>query len=166
MKREKKKVCLIASAGGHLEQIRQLKDVIERYDTYYVVPRVKSTEKMKQKKYLVDDMVRTNKIVLILYFIKMCFQQLYIFIKERPDVILTTGAGVAIPTCLIAKVCRKKIIYIESFARISTPNKTGTLIYKFADLFIVQWESLLKYYPNAVYGGGGYIDGVCYGWFF
>lgn len=153
MKREKKKICLIASAGGHLEQIRQLKAVIAAYDTYYVVPRVKSTEKMRQKKYLVDDMLRTNKVIFILRFVKMCFQQLWIFLKERPDVVLTTGAGVAIPTCLIAKVFGKKIIYIESFARINTPNKTGRLIYKFADLFIVQWESLLKYYPKAVYGG-------------
>lgn len=153
MKREKKKICLIASAGGHLEQVRQLKDVIAKYDTYYVVPKVKSTEKMKQKKYLVDDMLRTNKVVFMLRFIKMCFQQLLIFLKEWPDVILTTGAGVAIPTCLLTKVFRKKVIYIESFARINTPNKTGMLIYKFADLFIVQWESLLEYYPKAVYGG-------------
>ena len=79
MKREKKKICLIASAGGHLEQVRQLKDVIAKYDTYYVVPKVKSTEKMKQKKYLVDDMLRTNKVVFMLRFIKMCFQQLLIF---------------------------------------------------------------------------------------
>jgi UDP-N-acetylglucosamine:LPS N-acetylglucosamine transferase len=108
---------------------------------------------MKQKKYLVDDMYRKNKVVFMLRFVKMCFQQLVIFLKERPDVILTTGAGVAIPTCLIAKVFRKKIIYIESFARINTPNKAGQLIYKFADLFIVQWERLLEYYPKAVYGG-------------
>ena len=48
MKREQKKICLIASAGGHLEQIRQLKDVIAKYDTYYVVPKVKSTEKAEE----------------------------------------------------------------------------------------------------------------------
>ena len=119
-----------------MEQIRQLKAVIAAYDTYYVVPRVKSTEKMRQKKYLVDDMLRTNKVIFILRFVKMCFQQLWIFLKERPDVVLTTGAGVAIPTCLIAKVFGKKIIYIESFARINTPNKTGRLIYKFADLLL------------------------------
>lgn len=153
VKNVKKKICMIASAGGHLEQLKQLKDLCSRYDVYYVVPRVKSTEKMKQKKYLVDDMLRTNKVVFFLRFIKMCNQQLFVFLKEWPDVVLTTGAGVAIPTCLIAKVFRKKIIYIESFARINTPNRTGSFIYKFADLFIVQWESLLKYYPKAIYGG-------------
>lgn len=149
----RKKVCLIASAGGHLEQIRQLKEVINKYETYYVVPKIKATEKMSEKKYLVDDMLRTNKIKFMIRFLKMCFQQLFIFIKEKPDVILTTGAGVAIPTCVIGKLCGKKIIYIESFARINSPNKTGLLIYKFADLFIVQWESLLEFYPNAIYGG-------------
>lgn len=62
--------------------------------------------------------------------------------REKPDVILTTGAAVAIPMCVIGKLFRKKVIYIESFARMTTPNKTGLLIYKFADLFIIQWEAL------------------------
>ena len=91
-----------------------------------------------------------------LRMIKMMFEQFGIFIKEKPDVIVTTGAAVAIPMCIIGKVFRKKVIYIESYARMTTPNKTGKLIYKFADLFIIQWEELRKYYPNAVYGGSIY----------
>ena len=108
---------------------------------------------MKEKHYIVNDMVRTNKVLLIIRTVKMFFEQFKIFLKEKPEVIITTGAGVAIPMCVIAKIFRKKIIYIESFARIDTPNKTGRFIYKFADLFIVQWEELKKYYPKAVYGG-------------
>ena len=80
-------------------------------------------------------------------------QQLFIFLKERPDVVITTGAGLAIPTCIYAKLFKKKVVYIESFARINSVNKTGKLIYKYADLFIVQWETLLEFYPNATYGG-------------
>jgi uncharacterized protein Veg len=45
------------------------------------------------------------------------------------------------------------MIYIESFARMKTLNKSGKFLYKYADLFIVQWEELLKCYPKAVYGG-------------
>jgi UDP-N-acetylglucosamine:LPS N-acetylglucosamine transferase len=150
---KKKKICLISSSGGHLEQIRQLKEVINRYDCFYVVTRTKATEAIKHKKYIVSDLLRTNKIVFVLRLIKMVIEQIIIFLIEKPDVILTTGAGVAIPMCVIGKVFGRRIIYIESFARIKSPNKTGLLIYKFADLFIIQWEDLKKYYPKAIYGG-------------
>ncbi|MGG3692572.1 PssD/Cps14F family polysaccharide biosynthesis glycosyltransferase [Heyndrickxia ginsengihumi] len=153
MKQKRKKICFISSSGGHLEQIRQLKEVSNRYECFYVVTRTKATEAMKQRKYIVSDLVRTNIVVLIIRMLKMFMEQLRIFLKERPDVIITTGAGVAIPMCIIGKIFRKKIIYIESFARINTPNKTGLLIYKFADLFIIQWEELNKYYPKSIYGG-------------
>lgn len=157
MKSEKqKKICLISSSGGHLEQIKQLKDVYKKYDCFYVVTRTKATEAMKQKHYIVSDLVRKNKLVMVLRMTKMMFEQFAIFAKENPDVIVTTGAAVAIPMCLIGKMFHKKVIYIESFARMTTPNKTGKLIYKFADLFIIQWEALKKYYPNAVYGGSIY----------
>ena len=152
----KKKVCLIASSGGHLEQLKQLKAVWQKYDCFYVVPRTKATEAMKEKHYIVSDLVRTNKLVEVLRMTRMMFEQFRIFVKERPDVVLTTGAAVAIPMCVIGKVFRKKVIYIESFARMTSPNKTGMLIYKFADLFIIQWEALRQYYPNAVYGGSIY----------
>lgn len=151
-----KKICLIASAGGHLEQIKQLKNVRESYDYFYVVTKTKATEMMKEKKYIVKDLIRTNRFVSTCRMVQMMLEQLRIFLKERPDVILTTGAAVAIPMCIIGKLFHKKVIYIESFARMSTPNKTGLLIYKFADLFIIQWEELKKYYPNAIYGGSIY----------
>ena len=55
--------------------------------------------------------------------------------------------------CLLAKLFRKKVIYIETFANIKTKTITGRILYKIADLFIVQWESMLKLYPKAIYGG-------------
>lgn len=153
MKQRKKKVCLISSSGGHLEQIKQLEEIVNRYDCFFVTTRTKSTEMMKNKKYIVNDLVRKNKMVLIIRMLKMIIEQLVIFLKEKPDIIITTGAGVAIPMCLIGKIFKKKVIYIESFARMTTPNKTGMFLYKFADVFIIQWEELRKFYPKAIYGG-------------
>ncbi|WP_144631418.1 PssD/Cps14F family polysaccharide biosynthesis glycosyltransferase [Priestia megaterium] len=148
-----KKICFVSSSGGHLEQIKQLKEVASQYECFYVVTRTKATEAMKNKKYIVSDLVRTNKFLSVIRMLKMMGEQLRIFLKEKPDVIITTGAAVAIPMCIIGKLFRKKVVYIESFARINTPNKTGKLIYKFADLFIIQWKELDDYYPNAIYGG-------------
>ena len=84
------------------------------------------------------------------------FKSLFIFIKERPDVVITTGVLAMIPMCLLAKLCRRKLIYIESFAKVKSANETGKLMYKFADQFYVQWPQMLEIYPNAIYLGGIY----------
>lgn len=154
--RKRKKICLISSSGGHLEQIRQLKEVIEKYDCFYAVTRTRATEAMRQKRYIVSDLVRRNKVSMFLRMLRMTAEQLLIFLVERPDVILTTGAAVAIPMCMIGKLFRKKVIYIESFARMTKPSRAGLFLYRFADLFIIQWEALREYYPEAVYGGAIY----------
>jgi UDP-N-acetylglucosamine:LPS N-acetylglucosamine transferase len=74
-------------------------------------------------------------------------------LKVKPDVIVTTGAHTAVPMCYIAKLFRRKVIYIETMANIKTKTLTGKLVYPIADVFIVQWESMLKLYPKAVLGG-------------
>lgn len=76
--------------------------------------------------------------------------------KEKPDVVICTGVLAMIPICLISKLMGKKLIYIESFAKVTSPTETGKLLYKFADRFYVQWKPMLKFYPNAVYLGGIY----------
>ena len=79
-----------------------------------------------------------------------------IWIREQPDYVITTGTLVVLPLAFLAKIFRKKLIYIETFARVYDGTRAGKLMYKYADLFIVQWESLKKIYPNAVYGGSIY----------
>ena len=83
-------------------------------------------------------------------------RSLKIFRREKPDVVICTGVLAMIPICLIAKLAGKKLIYIESFAKVTSATKTGKLLYKFADQFYVQWESMLDIYPNAIYLGGIY----------
>lgn len=152
-----KKVLFISSTGGHFSELMKLKPLFKKYDTYI------ATEKTKATKYLKNEY--NNKMFYLLYgtkdhlliypfkLIANCFISLYYFLKIRPDVIVTTGAHTAGPICCIGKIFRKKIVYIETMANISSKTITGSLIYKFADLFIVQWESMLKLYPKAVYKG-------------
>ena len=70
--------------------------------------------------------------------------------KERPDVIISSGAAVAMPFFLLGHLFGAKLIYIEVFDRIDKPTISGKFCYKFADKFIVQWEEQLKVYPNAI----------------
>ena len=76
-----------------------------------------------------------------------------IWIKERPDFVITTGTMVAYPFYLMAVLFRKKIVFIETFGRANMATEAGKKMEKHADLFIVQWESQVKHYKKAVYGG-------------
>ena len=97
MDRKNPKVCFIASAGGHLEQLKQLKEVAARYEHYYVIPKNPSTRKFSDRKYLIGDFYRSRKLEFPFKFAWTALQQLFIFLKERPDVVITTGAGVRSP---------------------------------------------------------------------
>lgn len=84
------------------------------------------------------------------------FRSLRIFLAERPDVIVCTGVLATVPLCLVCKLFGKKLIFIESYAKVKTPTLTGKLLYPFADRFYVQWQELLEFYPKARYVGGIY----------
>ena len=152
-----KKVMFISSMGGHLNELLMLKPLFSKFD-YHIV-----TEKTKATRYLKDEynkkvsyLVYGTKKLLILYpFILLinCFISLLLYIKYHPKYIITTGTHTAGPMCCIGKIFGSKIIYIETFASINKGSQTGKIIYKFADLFVVQWESMLKVYPKATYGG-------------
>ena len=84
------------------------------------------------------------------------FCSLKIYLSERPDVVICTGVLAMIPLCLVCKAFGKKLIYIESFAKVKSPTRTGILLYRFADRFYVQWPQMLECYPQAIYRGGIY----------
>lgn len=153
-----KKVLFIASTGGHLTELLQLKNMFKRYDYHIITEKTKSNVKLKHEhKNKVDYLVYGTKDKFLTYPFKLlinCFKSLYLYVKIRPKYIITTGAHTAGPMCCIGKLFGSKIIYIETFANSSTKTITGSLIYHFADLFIVQWESMLKLYPKAIFKGG------------
>lgn len=153
-KEKKKKLCCVASAGGHWEELLCLKEVFDENDSFYVTEKTGQVMGSKlQNIYLIPQINRHEKFFFV-HFLKLFLKVFQIMRKEKPDVVITTGALISFPFCLIGKLSRKKVIFIESFARIYDKSLTGRLVYPFADVFIVQWESMLKCYPKAVYGGG------------
>ena len=76
--------------------------------------------------------------------------------KEKPNVVICTGVLAMIPMCLLCKLRGGKVIYIESYAKVNSPTETGKLLYRFADQFYVQWETMHKFYPKAKCIGGIY----------
>lgn len=151
-----KKICFAASSGGHFEQISMLKPLMEKYPSCAVTEKTQyKTEIEGQKMYYLHQVNRKEKLCLIWLFMN-AIKSFGILIKENPDVIITTGVLAMIPLCLLGKLLRKKLIYIESFAKVSSPTETGKFMYRYADQFYVQWESMLKFYPKAIYLGGIY----------
>lgn len=152
-----KKICLISSSGGHFEQLLMLRKLSEKNEVFIVTEKTKYNNKDKKINHFVMQ-VNRKEVLFIPKMICIFFKSLYIFFKERPDVIISTGVLAAIPMIFLGHLFRKKVIYIESFAKISSPTMTGNLVYKrkWADQFYVQWESMLEFYPDAIYKGGIY----------
>ena len=153
----KKKVLFISSTGGHLSEVLELRSMFKKYDYHIITEKTKSNkELLKIYPKRVNFLVYGTKKNFLIYPFKLlynCFKSLFLYMKIRPKVIITTGAHTAGPMCCIGKIFGSKIIYIETLANMHTKTITGRLIYHFADLFIVQWESMLELYPKAVYGG-------------
>ena len=152
-----KKILFISSTGGHLSEIMQLKSMFDKYDYHIITEKTKSNLKLREKHpNRVNYLIYGTKAHFLTYPFKLlanCFISLFLYIKIRPKVIITTGAHTAGPICCIGKIFGSKIVYIETLANLHTKTVTGKLIYKFADLFIVQWKSMLKLYPKAIYSG-------------
>lgn len=156
MKDKKKKICFAASSGGHFEQIMMLRPLMDKYDSFLITEKTSYHTKVHGEKMYYQKQINRKEKLMIPKLLWNIIVSLYIYIKERPDVVITTGVLAMIPISIIAKKAGKKLIYIESFAKINSPTKTGKFLYKYADVFYVQWESMLDIYPNAVYLGAIY----------
>lgn len=150
------KLCFAASSGGHYEQLLMLKPLMEKYDSFVITEETVYKSKIEgQKMYYMKQVNRKEK-SFVPRMISNTFRSLKIYRKEKPDVVICTGVLAMIPMCLIAKLFGKKLIYIESFAKVTSATLSGKLLYKFADQFYVQWPQMKKIYPNAIYLGGIY----------
>ena len=156
----RKKVLFISSTGGHLNELLQLSPLFEKYDSYIITEKDKANENLKQtygeRLYFLPYFTRAKLFTYIFKYLFLCFKTLYLYAKIRPKVIVTTGTHTAGPICILGKIFGSKIVYIETFANTNRKTATGRLLYPIADLFIVQWEEMLKIYPKAVYGGSIY----------
>ena len=132
-------------------QAKQLATVYEKYDHFYFTFSGGVADEIKKDDhvYSIPNIVKRNP----LSWIVGAILSFNIAIKKKPDVVITTGAGIVVFFCLFAKLFGAKLIFIESMARIESPTLTARMLYSFADLFFVQWPGLLKYFPRAKYMG-------------
>ena len=146
------KVCFVTSSGGHLTHLMQLNDWWKDKERFWVTfdkPDANSILK-NEKKYWCYYPTNRN----IKNLIKNTFLAIKILKKERPNLIVSTGAAPAIPFFYLGKLFGAKVVYIEVYDRIDKPTITGKLVYPISDLFILQWEEQRKFYPKCELLGG------------
>ncbi len=155
-KQQRKKLCFAASSGGHYEQLMMLKPLMQKYDSFIVTERTEyQTNDEEIPTYYLAQVNRRESLCLF-KLIANAFSSVQILWKEKPDAVICTGVLATIPLCLLAKLMRRKLIYIESFAKVTSATMTGKLLYRFADQFYVQWPQMREVYPEAIYLGGIY----------
>lgn len=159
--RNNKDVMFISSSGGHLTEILEFKKFFNDYNYILITEKNRISSKLKgnininyllySSRYYVFSYILKTPINIIL----SCFY----FIYYNPKVIVTTGTHSVVPTCILGKLFKKNIIYIEVYDRIKTPTLTAKIIYKFNlySTFIIQHEELHKYFKKATYLGERYL---------
>lgn len=143
-----RKICLASSVGGHLQELLQLQPVYERHPHFYVVNgRLMLPEPMVGRTYFIR---HSERDLLALWNV---VEAVRIFRRERPTHLISTGAGLAVPLALVARLCGVKVMFIETFAAIERPTLTGRILYRLANRFVYQWPALGRFYPSARYAG-------------
>ncbi len=142
------KVCLVGSSGGHLTHLYMLKPFWENKDRFWVTFDKEDARSVLENERMIPCYYPTNRSIkgLIINTV-LAFRVLK---KERPDLVISTGAAVAVPFFYVGKLYGAKCIYIEVFDRIDKPTLTGKMVYPVTDRFIVEWEEMKKVYPGAI----------------
>lgn len=142
------RVCIVSSCGGHLTEVRCLKEAYAAYEHFYVLnDKAVLPLDMEGRTYFITHSERDWKQLVNLV------EAWRILRRKRPDVILSTGAGPAVPFALLGKLLGMKVIFVETLTRVRAPSLTGRIMYWLADDFFYQWEPLAKYFPRAKYAG-------------
>jgi len=133
-----------------MTELLQLMDAFEGHETFYITFDDVFTQDLSDK-YLIKERRSLLFTVIVVFF-----KTLFIFFKERPKVIVSTGSYIAIPAFFIGRfLFRSKVIFVESVAQVTTPSLTAKILYPVSNLFFVQWESMLeKCGSRAKYCGG------------
>lgn len=142
------KVALVGSSGGHLTHLFLLKKFWNQYDRFWVTFDKEDANTTLAGERIIHAFYPTNRNIKNL--IRNTFLAVKVLWLEKPDLIISSGAGVAVPFFWLGKLFGARTVYIEVFDRIDAPTLTGRLVYPVTDVFIVQWEDMKKVYPKAI----------------
>jgi beta-1,4-N-acetylglucosaminyltransferase len=143
------KICIVSSCGGHLTEVRMLLPAYDQYPHVYVLnSKAILPVDMSDKTYFISHSERDWR-----FFLNL-LEAWIILKKEKPDVILSAGAGPIVPFSVVARLfTRVKIIYIETITQIHKPSLTGRIMRFLAHKCLYQSPTLAVHFPRGEHGG-------------
>lgn len=144
-------ICFAASSGGHLTQLLRLRPLWADRQHFFVTNRESALKTLRDRSraYAVGWGNRQHPALMIV----MVYRCLRIWVRERPNVVISTGAAVGCVMALIVKLTGGKVIWIDTISHVSHLTLSGRIIRPFADIFLVQWPELTERYKGVAYEG-------------
>jgi UDP-N-acetylglucosamine:LPS N-acetylglucosamine transferase len=137
---------LVCSSGGHLAQLHRLRPWWQENARLWVTFPGAQAESLLAGERVVHAFYPTTRNTL--NALKNLRLAIALVRSERPDLIVSDGAGVAFPFFLVGWALRVHTVYLEVYGRINQPTLTGKLCYPLSELFLLQWPEQAKYYPR------------------
>jgi UDP-N-acetylglucosamine:LPS N-acetylglucosamine transferase len=150
-KQKKLKICLAASAGGHISQLLKMAASWNGYETFCVTTTrvVRNNLSKLGEVYVVGECNRQHPIRVIAVFLRC----LRIVLNQRPDVVISTGAAAGCMLCFLGKMFGAKVVWIDSITNVERISLSGRMVRYVADLFLVQWPELAGRYKRVEFIG-------------
>ncbi len=146
---ERRRTCLAYSPGGHYAELRRALEGIRFTDCFHVTYRSEHASPAPGVRVLHLCHPRRSPF----RFLVNAIQALVVVVRERPRLVISTGADVTLAVLVWGKLFGARVVFIETGGSLE-PSLTGRLVYPFADLFVVQWPQKLDRFPRAVLAEG------------
>jgi len=154
------KLLVVLGEGGHTTELLNLVDLLgDRYEYHYVISK---QDNLSADQLRINGQVHrllrprgkdTGKLAAALRTLVTAFQALRVLLRVRPKAILSCGPAIAVPVAILGKLLGARVIFVETGSRIKTVSMTGRIMYRWADLYFVQWPQLQEKLPRAIYAG-------------
>ncbi len=141
------KLLLVCSSGGHFKALQQLQPFWEKHPRKWVTFATPTTQSALQEEKVYYAYSPTNRNIPNL--IRNLFLAWRVIRKNKSDLIISTGAGVAVPFLILGKLWGSKTVFVESITRIETLSLSAKLLLPFLSVLYVQWPQLQTRYPQA-----------------
>ena len=144
-------ICVVASSGGHLTQLLQIREAWSEFPACYASTSQISLNslELKGRAYLIEEASRKRVLKTLITLLQCC----WIIFRERPNVVISSGSGSGCLMCIIGKLSGAKIVWLDSIANAACLSLSGRIIRPFADLCLSQWPEVAKKYKGVEYLG-------------
>lgn len=148
------RLCLACAPGGHLAELLSLSQTYERFPRFFVINRGFAGDDLNPCGiYSVSDYGRGTILYRLIAVLRLLVESIVIYLRERPNAILTTGPSTGFFLALLIRANGGKVIFVECSAQVSRLSKSGLLFRFIAHRFFVQWPGLSKRYSGTEYFG-------------